>query len=120
MKPCDTAGRLSLRRAQRRHSHLRCNRLLLCAELVIIVPVRFEILLPFATATIPLLLDGLSLWLRQSGWPAIGQARPAVAPGEAQAVFMGTAGQSVWRSHSAAMPAQYASLPCVVRGVYNR
>ena len=57
---------------------LRDNRLVIVAELVIIVLVRFEILLPFASSTIPLLLLGsLSLWLRQSGWREIGMGRPA-------------------------------------------
>ena len=57
---------------------LRGNRLVVVAELVIIVLIRFEILVPFTPATIPLLLLGsLSLWLRQSGWREIGMGRPA-------------------------------------------
>ncbi len=57
---------------------LRDNRLLILAELVIVFLVRFQVLLPFSPATIPLLLLGsLSLWLRQSGWREIGLGRPA-------------------------------------------
>jgi membrane protease YdiL (CAAX protease family) len=57
---------------------LRDNRLLILAELLMVILVRFQVLLPFSPATIPLpLLGSLSLWLRQSGWREIGLGRPA-------------------------------------------
>ena len=57
---------------------LRSNRMVILAELVLVLLIRFQVLLPFSPATIPLLLLGcLSLWLRQSGWREIGLGRPA-------------------------------------------
>jgi membrane protease YdiL (CAAX protease family) len=72
------AGIAPITLRDRMTSLLRDHRLLILAELVMVVLVRLQVLLPFSPATIPLLLLGsLSLWLRQSGWRQIGLDRPA-------------------------------------------
>lgn len=71
------AGEMLRNLAKKAGETLRSNRVVILAELVLVLLVRFQVLLPFSPATLPLLLLGsISLWLRQSGWREIGLGRP--------------------------------------------